>query len=97
MITRLNKQVQAEQDLIEIWLHTFYEWGEKQADKYLDDLDAALGLLINNPELGAECGHIRKDYRRLSVSHHKIYYYLEEQSVEIVRVLHEKTDETRYF
>ena len=30
------KQALAEQDLVEIWLYTFNEWGEKQADKYLE-------------------------------------------------------------
>ena len=97
MKASINKQVQAEQDLIDIWLYTFYEWDEKQADKYIDDLDAAIKKLIDNPELGMECGYIRKGYRRLSVLHHKIYYYLKDQSVEVVRVLHEKTDENRNF
>ena len=42
---RIIKQALAEQDLIEIWLYTFHEWGEKQADNYIDDLDAAIKLL----------------------------------------------------
>ena len=97
MKVSLNKQVQAEQDLINIWLYTFDEWDEKQADKYVDELDSALKKLIDNPELGMECGYIRKGYRRLSVLHHKIYYSLKDQSIEIVRVLHEKMDEDRSF
>jgi len=28
--------------LVDIWLYTYGQWGEKQADKYLDDLEAAL-------------------------------------------------------
>lgn len=36
---RIVKQALADQDLVDIWLYTFSEWGEKQADKYLDDMD----------------------------------------------------------
>ena len=46
---RILKQAQAEQDLVEIWLYTFNEWGEYQADKYLDDLEGAIRLLAEQP------------------------------------------------
>ena len=39
---RIIKQVQAEQDLLDIWLYTFNAWGERQTDKYLDELDQAI-------------------------------------------------------
>ena len=35
LMLKVHKQTKAEQDLIDIWLYTFYEWDEKQADKYL--------------------------------------------------------------
>ncbi len=37
-MARLITQSQAEQDLLEIWLYTFNEWGAPQADTYLDEL-----------------------------------------------------------
>ena len=46
---RIIKQAQAEQDLLDIWLYTFSEWGEKQADVYLDNLSEALALLADQP------------------------------------------------
>jgi len=45
----IYKQTQAKQDLIDIWLYTFEQWGEAQADTYLDDLEAALLLLAEQP------------------------------------------------
>ena len=42
---RIFKRALVEQDLVNIWLYTFDEWGEKQANKYLDDLDNAIRLL----------------------------------------------------
>jgi toxin ParE1/3/4 len=32
----------AEADLREIWRYSFKEWGEEQADRYLDELDQGL-------------------------------------------------------
>jgi toxin ParE1/3/4 len=92
---RINKQAQAEQDLIDIWLYTFKEWDEQQADHYLDLLDEGIAKLLDNQKLGMDCSHVRKGYRRLTLVHHKVYYYLTDHSIEIVRVLHERMDEDR--
>lgn len=93
MTLNINKQTKAEQDLIDIWLYTFSEWNEHQADKYLDQLDSTISKLINNPKLGMDCGYIKKGYRRLSALQHEIYYYLTDHSIEIVRVLHKRMNE----
>ena len=43
--TPYSQIAQAEQDLLDIWMYTFNEWGEQQADDYLDELDTAIQLL----------------------------------------------------
>ena len=48
-MSRVLTQAQAEQDLLEIWLYTFNQWGEQQADIYLDDLSGAMALLAEQP------------------------------------------------
>ena len=45
----IYKLAQAKQDLIDVWLYTFNEWGEIQADKYLDGLENSLRLLAEQP------------------------------------------------
>lgn len=52
MSRAIRKSRRAESDLLEIWRYSFEEWDEKQADKYLDELDEAVCALIDNPELG---------------------------------------------
>lgn len=47
------KQTLAEQDLANIWLYTWQEWGEQQADNYLDELEKIMGLLSEQPKLGS--------------------------------------------
>lgn len=48
----VRKQKLAEQDLVNIWLYTWHEWGEQQADLYLDEIEQTLMLLANQPKLG---------------------------------------------
>ena len=48
----LFKKPLAEADLKHIWLYSFRNWGETQADYYLQQLDAGLQRLVDNPKLG---------------------------------------------
>lgn len=45
----IHKTGEAKEDLINIWLYTYKNWGEKQAEPYLDDLGRAFQLLVNAP------------------------------------------------
>lgn len=94
---KINKQNSAEDDLINIWLYSLEQWDEFTADKYLDLLDQAIQKLLAHPRSGMDCSGIREGYRRLIVQHHRIYYYLTPESIEIVRVLHQRTDEESQF
>lgn len=93
----INKQNSAENDLINIWLYSFEQWDESTADRYLDLLNRAIEKLRLHPRSGMDCSEIRKGYRRLIVQQHQVYYYLTQQSVEIVRVLHQRADEGSQF
>ena len=42
---KIYKQKLAEEDLIDIWGHTFKNWGEVKADSYLDELENAFNLI----------------------------------------------------
>lgn len=89
---RIHKQARAERDLTDIWLYTYEEWGEAQANKYFDELDAGIRRLAENPELGKRCDYIRAGYRSLRVGHHLVYYTVTPSIIRIVRVLHERMD-----
>jgi len=89
---RIEKQALVDQDLIEIWLYTFGEWGEKQADNYLDDLDEAFHLLAEQPLLCRERNELSPPVRIHHHAHHLIVYLAMEDGINIVRVLHENMD-----
>ena len=92
MRPRIRKQARAERDLIDIWHYTEDRWGEARADRYLDEIDAALDRLCDNPLIGVDCGHIRAGYRRFTAGSHYIFYRLDQAAIEVIRVLHIRMD-----
>ena len=80
----------AEQDLKEIWHYSYDKWGTDKATAYLLQLDAGIQGLSNNPHIGKAHDHIRKGYRAIQINRHVVFYRLQGQSIDIVRVLHER-------
>lgn len=88
----IHKQELAEKDLKGIWLYSFENWGETQADKYYDELDEGFKTLCHNPEIGKDRGSIRKGYRSFQINRHVVYYKVTASTIHIIRVLHESMD-----
>ncbi len=82
----------AEANLKHIWLYSFEIWGEAQADRYLEQIEAGIRRLVENPRLGKPRENIRAGYRSIQINRHVAYYRMEGQRIEIVRVLHESMD-----
>jgi len=89
---RVVKQAQAERDLIGIWLYTFNEWGEQQADKYLDELAAAMNLLAQQPLVCRERSEFTPPVRIQHHGHHLIVYLAQGKGISVIRILHENMD-----
>tara|TARA_R110002124_G_scaffold101729_4_gene249530 strand:- start:788 stop:1087 length:300 start_codon:yes stop_codon:yes gene_type:complete len=85
-----NKAVE---DLSKIWEYTFEVWSEKQADKYYDRLITSCQEIANNPELGKNYHDITDSLLGMKINRHIIFYRtLDENYVEITRILHERMD-----
>lgn len=90
------KSPEAETDLEDIWLYSFEKWSEDQADRYYDELIDGINKLIDNPMLGKSREYVRRDYRSLQINRHVIYYRLQGEVIDIVRVLHERMAPDRH-
>lgn len=86
------KQALAEEDLVGIWLYTYLEWGEQQADKYLDDFDTAITLLADQPLLCREREEFNPPVRIHHHAHHLVVYQTTNNGISVIRVLHENMD-----
>ena len=77
----------ADEDLSDIYVYTFNEFGEPQADAYFQSLEETLTRLSENPELGIDASSIRERYRRFVHKRHSIYYVPMRFGIRVVRVL----------
>jgi len=85
-----NKAVE---DLSTIWDYTFEVWSERQADKYYESLISNCQEIADNPQLGKNYDGITQNLLGLKTNRHIIFYRtLNENYVEITRILHERMD-----
>ena len=77
----------ANADLKGIASHTLESWGAAQTITYLDGLEAVVKKLAHNPKLGKACNILAEGLRSFQYESHVIYY-LEEEGIVVVRVLH---------
>lgn len=82
----------AKEDLINIWSYTYREWGEDQANHYLDVLEASFEMLAENPQLYRLRTELEPAVRIHRVNHHLVIYLETESGIQIIRVLHKNMD-----
>jgi toxin ParE1/3/4 len=83
---------EAEGDLVEIYDRSLDDWGEAQADKYLDGLYAAFASLSVRPLAGRIRPEIGIDIRSRLCGSHVIFYMIQPKRVDILRILHQARD-----
>ena len=62
------------------------------ADAYLRDLDQAMQLVREFPDMGSDCSDVRKGYRRIRSGSHLIYCISRGTEIYVMRILHERQD-----
>ncbi|NYJ12308.1 toxin ParE1/3/4 [Rhizobium leguminosarum] len=84
--------VEADQDIIEIYVLGADRFGVSQSERYIDDLFSTFELLANNPRMARERRELNPPMR-LHLHHaHMIAYVVSEEGILIVRVLHGRED-----
>lgn len=85
-----NKAVE---DLSKIWDYTYEGWSENQADKYYEILISSFQEIADNPKLGKSYYGIAQNLLGIKTNRHIIFYRtINENNVEITRILHERMD-----
>ena len=93
-VYKLSKQ--AEHDLTAIWDYTLEHWGETQADDYLQAIQSAIRLLVNNPEMGSSRENLQTGCRSYCQGKHVIFYRPYSYGVRVIRVLHQSMEIERH-
>ena len=82
---RLSQE--ARKDLMDIAIYGDKNFGVVQSDKYRDQLKLHFELLAKPPKLFAAVDYIKPGYRRSVCNKHSVYYRIDNEDVEIIRVL----------
>lgn len=80
-------------DLSDIWEYTLKTWSEKQAEKYYRLIIETCAELAKNPQTGKDYSEIYPKLLGQKTLKHIIFYRLiDESTIEITRILHERMD-----
>ena len=79
-------------DLEEIWLYTVEKWSTDQADRYYNLIFDEINYICRNSNSGKSMEHFRKGYRASKVKSHFIFYRIVNDTIEVIRILHERMD-----
>lgn len=91
--------LEAETDLQSIWLYTFENWSDEQANRYVDLILDEIEYLCVKPNSGTDYNHIRKGYFRLKIKSHYVFYKINKKKniIEVIRILHQMMDIESHF
>lgn len=76
-------------DIDNIVEYTLLNFGATQAGKYAASLDHCFSLIASIPTLGRKYER-RPELHQFLHGRHVIYYQIESESIQIVRILHER-------
>ena len=80
-------------DLTQIWNYTFDKWSENQANSYYKMLVENFDELAMNPNLGKDYCIVTVNLLGFKAGRHIIFYHrIDNNEIEIVRILHEQMD-----
>ena len=79
-------------DLEEIWLYTVEKWSVAQADRYYNLIFDEINFICKNSNSGKSMEHVRKGYRASKVKSLLIFYRVSNNTIEMIRILHERMD-----
>ena len=86
----------AQADMESIWNYTVRHWGEAQAEIYTRGIQAACEALSNGTLVSRSADDIRAGYRKAAVGSHVMFFRMQADVVEIIRILHQSMDIERH-
>lgn len=79
-------------DLEDIWFYTVEKWSVLQADRYYNLIFNEINYICKHSTAGKSMEYVRKGYRASKVNFHLIFYRVINDTIEVIRILHERMD-----
>ena len=68
------------------------QWGARQTRRYLDEIEAQIQRIVENPMLVPDAELPRPGLRKVTAGRHTIFYMADDHEVQIVRIMHQQQD-----
>ena len=91
-MTKIELTLDAERDLIDIYLYGIEHFGHPQAERYAETLNGKMAVAADNPSFGADYSFVRNGLRRYECASHAIYYRTTASGILVLRILHGRMD-----
>ncbi len=89
---RLELSEPARADFRDLLSFTLQTWGESQFIEYKNKINSALNAIADNPNIGRK----RHGLMVYTTGRHLIFYRMEQTTLYILRILHERMDAVRH-
>lgn len=86
----------AKADLKNIYQYGLQQWGKSQSDSYLETLKEHFWAITEQPLMGAERPELLPGIRSLPIESHTLFYRVNTDTVDIIRILHGRQDPQRH-
>ncbi|HEX5677501.1 MAG TPA: type II toxin-antitoxin system RelE/ParE family toxin [Alcanivorax sp.] len=86
----------AREDLRAIHQYGSRQWGEPRSAEYMSSLKDKLWQLLQQPETGKARPELSPDVRGVSVVSHVIFYRVQREELQVIRILHGRQDVMRH-
>lgn len=63
---------------------------------YIAEIRAAIERVAGDPTRGCRCDEIRRGYRRYAIGSHLVFHVETDEAVDVIRILHQRTDPSRH-
>jgi len=86
---RLNYKInlEAKEDLRQIYSYGYHKWGVEQADRYFNQLFVCFDKICQNPQQFPQVNEIRQGYNRCVCGADNIYFRMNDDKIEIMRII----------
>jgi len=82
----------AKNDLVKAYQYGLVNWGRSHALSYLNQIQAQLWQLTEQPKIGIERTALLLNMRSLVIKKHIVFYRIINNNIEIIRILHARQD-----
>ena len=76
--------------MLSIGDYTLRTWGDLQAARYMNELEACCQMIAENPRIERRCDYIRPGLRRMEHDKHVVSYRKRPEGVFISPILHQR-------